>query len=73
MVGKPDYLHNKLKRRCILIILSRFENLMQFYWRAILYLTDIEIAHSPSLFLAYGKSYRMTYGKSNPYIVSERN
>ena len=29
--------------------------------------------HSPPLFLAYGTSYRMTYGRSNPYIVSERN
>ena len=31
------------------------------------------IAHFPPLFLAYGKSYRMTYGRSNPCIDSERN
>ena len=37
------------------------------------YNLDLVIAHSPPLFLAYGTSYRMTYGRSNPYIVSERN
>ena len=32
------------------------------------YITDLVIAHSPPLFLAYGTSYRMNYGRSNPYM-----
>ena len=38
-----------------------------------IYIMDLVIGHSPPLFLAYGTSYRMTYGRSNPYIVLERN
>ena len=73
---KSDYLQNQLKRRCILkqirtsdAILLQSNTLFTIYFP----LTDLVIAHSHSLILAHGTYYRMTYGRSNFYIVSEIN
>ena len=73
-LGKPDYLHNQLKRICILkqirtyyaILLESNTLFNEFSYRAF-----SSAVHR--MRYAYGTIYRMTYGRSNPYIVLERN
>ena len=69
-LGKPDYIHNQLKRRCILKQIRTSDDIIL---ESKTLFMDLLIAHSLPLFLAYGTSYRMTYVRSNPCIISGRN